>query len=320
MTPEKVIEGKNVEQALKLAAEKYKLPVGKIKYEVISYGSTGIFGLVGAKKAKIKIILPNEEKIGKKEFPKREEKAAEQKPLVVEASQTDAEVPVPGEPTGHHEESTEETDASAVYVGTVDAEAAIDAGKIALQKILDMITTDATIGVEEKEETVIFNIIGGKSAVIIGKRGQTLEAIQYIIEKIVNRGSEKRIRLQIDVQGYLKNRRSNLEEMATRLAEKALRIGKPVTVGEMNVHDRKIVHMALKDHKSVRTQSMGTGFYRKLVIFPKKNGTKKRDEEKSEKKVGRERAARNARGGAGRKEEMNVDSPDPVVPDSGSEQ
>lgn len=320
MTPEKVIEGKNVEQALKTAAEKYKLPVGKIKYEVISYGSTGIFGLVGAKKAKIKVILPNEEKVGKKESPKSAEKAPEQKPLAVDVSPKDEEVSVLAEPTGQHEVSKEEKDASVVYVGIVDAEAAIDAGKIALQKILDMITTDATIDVEEKEEGVIFNIIGGKSAVIIGKRGQTLEAIQYIIEKIVNRGIEKRIRLQIDVQGYLKNRKSNLEEMATRLADKALRIGKPVTVGEMNVHDRKIVHMALKDHKSVRTQSMGTGFYRKLVIFPKKNGTKKRVEEKREKKEGREEFARNSRRGDRRKDEANIASPDPAVPDIDSEQ
>jgi spoIIIJ-associated protein len=150
-------------------------------------------------------------------------------------------------------------------------------GKAVLLRILEMITveTNIEVEVEQEEDQVLYNVKGGKAAVLIGKRGQTLEAIQYLIEKIVNRTSEKRIRLQIDVQGYLKNRKENLEQLAARLAEKAQRIGKPVTVGEMNVHDRKIVHMALKDHRHVRTQSMGSGFYRKLMIFPKKNGSKK---------------------------------------------
>ncbi|MDX9785680.1 MAG: RNA-binding cell elongation regulator Jag/EloR [Desulfobacterales bacterium] len=277
MMAEKVIEGKNVEQALKIAAEKYKLPIGKIRYEVISYGSTGIFGLVGAKKAKIKISLPEE---------KRSRKEAEKSPVTeAETPPVSIQQPVKREIQEERTTSIEQETLSEEIKTTINSrsnqssEEAIEAGKAALQKILDMITTEASIEVEESDERVLFNVIGGKSAVVIGKRGQTLEAIQYIIEKIINRSSEKRIRLQIDVQGYLKNRKANLEEMAARLAEKAVRVGKPVTVGEMNVHDRKIVHMALKDHKDVRTQSMGSGFYRKLMIFPKKNGGKKREEQ-----------------------------------------
>jgi spoIIIJ-associated protein len=273
MTVEKLIEAKNVEEALKKASEKYKIPIGKIRHEVISYGSTGIFGLVGVKKAKIKVLLP-EEKPAKKEVEKPEvkpeEEAAPAKDIVEETVQ---------EPTGvaAEEKLAEKTTRSA------PEQNAIELGKQALQRIIDSITTDATLEVTEEADAVRFNITGGKAAVLIGKRGQTLEAMQYIVEKIINRTSESRVRIQIDVEGYLENRRSNLEELAARLAQKVQRVGKPATAGEMNVQDRKIIHMALKDHPHVRTQSLGRGLYRKLMIFPKKNGGKKKEAPPNEK-------------------------------------
>ncbi|MFH0730837.1 MAG: RNA-binding cell elongation regulator Jag/EloR [Pseudomonadota bacterium] len=306
MAPEKTIEGKNVEEAVKIASETLNISVESLKYEVITYGSTGIFGLVGVKKAKIRVHLPEEKPENKEEIeevvpapanrsPKKylekktgvkgkpkatKEKAALRVPMR-EGSKERAEN---RETSTSGEEKIEEIKTVAEKVPPVlpeelkvFADNPVALGKAVLLRILEMITveTDIEVEVEQDEDQVLYNVKGGKAAVLIGKRGQTLEAIQYLIEKIVNRISEKRVRLQIDVQGYLKNRKENLEQLATRLAEKAQRIGKPVTVGEMNVHDRKIVHMALKDHRHVRTQSMGSGFYRKLMIFPKKNGTKK---------------------------------------------
>jgi spoIIIJ-associated protein len=285
MTVEKLIEAKNVEQALKKAAEKYKIPVGKIKHEVVSYGSTGIFGLVGVKKAKIKIFLPDEKpakKDAEKPAPKREEKPApkrEEKQIPSrEAQEETVQDETVQDETVQEEAVAEEKEASVEMVAEGGSEEnAIELGKLALQRIIDSITSDATLAVTLEEDQVLFNITGGKAAVLIGKRGQTLEAMQYLVEKIINRSSENRIRIQIDVQGYLQNRRSNLEELAARLAQKVQRGGKPVTAGEMNVQDRKIIHLALKDHPNVRTQSVGSGLYRKLMIFPKKNGGKKKD-------------------------------------------
>jgi spoIIIJ-associated protein len=312
MVPEKVIEGKNVEEAVKIASDAFNIPVEKLKYDVITYGSTGIFGLVGVKKAKIRVNLP-EERPAKKEAKKETEsvpnrtesvpnrsakKHQEKKPggrgrakMPVEKStqrtpmkRENKEEASPASPARCEETELLKAEITGEKTAPVlpdelkaYADDPVALGKAVLLRILEMITveTDIAVDVEQDEDGVLFNVKGGKAAVLIGKRGQTLEAIQYLIEKIVNRISEKRIRLQIDVQGYLKNRKENLEQLANRLAEKAHRIGKPVTVGEMNVHDRKIVHMALKDHRHVRTQSMGNGFYRKLMIFPKKSGPKK---------------------------------------------
>ena len=81
----------------------------------------------------------------------------------------------------------------------------------------------------------------------------------------------------MDVEGYLEKRRISLEKTAARLAEKVKRTGKPATLGQMNSHDRRIVHIALKNDSLVRTQSIGEGIVRKLVIFPKKNSSRKKN-------------------------------------------
>ncbi len=250
-------EDKNVKAAVNKAAKALKVPEKNLKYEVITYGSTGIFGLVGAKKAKIKVILQKDEAPPEKSQNNYKDSVLSEKTAPIEEEKVSS-IPV-----------LQETEIAS-------RKEAVDAGRRVLQKILDKITDDATIKIEESSEAVLYNVEGGNAAVLIGKRGQTLEAIQYIVERTVNKHSEKRIRLQIDVAGYLENRKVNLEQRAHRLAEKVKRIGKPVTVGEMNVYDRKIVHITLKENKYVRTQSMGNGFYRKLVIFPKKGGPRKR--------------------------------------------
>ena len=143
--------------------------------------------------------------------------------------------------------------------------------------MVDFITTGASITVKNNGDRIKYHVTGGNTGVLIGKRGQTLEAMQYLVDKIVSKKFEKRFRLQIDVEDYLRNRRTNLENMAKRMGEKAKRTGKPMSFGQMSAHDRRIVHITLKEDKGVRTQSMGDGYYRKLVIFPKKrNGRRKK--------------------------------------------
>jgi len=86
---------------------------------------------------------------------------------------------------------------------------------------------------------------------------------------------EKR-RVQIDVEGYLEAKRDRLQKLAERLSIKVKLSGKPVTAGQMNSHDRRIIHLALKEDTDVRTQSVGDGLYRKLMIFPGKSFQRKR--------------------------------------------
>lgn len=259
MSPSLEFEDKNVEMAVKKACEKLKIPKEKLKHDVISYGSTGIFGLVGTKKARIRVILPKTSQEIKIEDSNTKKQKADSLDQTVKNGdfQTDVE-------SDDIDISPSEDDPKEI-------------GREALQRIIDLITTDATISIREKSNRFVFNVKGGNSAILIGKRGQTLEAIQYIIEKIVNKKRKERVGIQVDVEGYLEKRRISLEKTAFRLAEKVKRTGKPATIGQMNSHDRRIVHIALKDDKTVRTQSMGEGILRKLVIFPKKNSYRKKN-------------------------------------------
>lgn len=282
-------EGKDIENAAQKASKKFKIPKASLKYDVISYGSSGIFGLVGTKKAKIRVAVPEKTApTGKnpRHRPMKEASSVKSQPEPLE-NETPVAEPQPVPPENETpvvepqpelpeielpqvEPQLEETTAEADEY----SEEAVTMGKNVLQRIIDHIAEGATFTVEQNSGRVLFNIKNENAAILIGKRGQTLEAIQYLVEKAINRQNKTRIRVQVDIEGYLENRKNQLMQMAERLAQKAKKTGKPTTVGQMNAHDRRIVHLALKSDSGVRTQSMGDGFYRKLVIFPKKNAPK----------------------------------------------
>ena len=255
------LEAKNVEQAVKLACDKLEIPPEKLKYDVISYGSTGIFGFVKTKKAKIRVLLT-------------EEKA--------ETHKTDETRTGEGVLTNPAEIKTRVKDLIEQALNGNEPEAApgsdknIVAGEHVLQRIVDNISSGAVVTVEKSPERVLYKVTGGNSGILIGKHAQTIDAMQALVEKIVNKKNTARLRVQVDIDGYLESRKKNLIRQAESLASKCKQIRRPVTVGRMNAHDRRIVHLALKDDKSVRTRSTGNGFLRKLVIYPDNASTRRR--------------------------------------------
>lgn len=249
MTQDLEFEGKSVELAAENASNELKIKREDLKFDVLSYGSTGIFGLVGTKKARIRVNLP--EGFGSEKQRAFNSEMLE-KELDIDFSILDGDKTAPSD---GEKAAPSET---------------LDFCRDVLQRIIDTITTDATVNVITENDHILFDVKGGNAAVLIGKKGQTLEAMQYLLEKIANKKSSERIRVQVDVEGYLKTRRTNLERLASRLSEKAVRTGKPMTIGQMNAHDRRIIHLTLKDAPGVRTQSLGNGAYRKLMIIPRK--------------------------------------------------
>ena len=264
MTTSFELEGKTVEKALEKASEKFDIPKDQLQYDILSYGSSGIFGLAGTKKARIRVKLAeaSSQSVSEAdEHHKEDQKSSE----------------VADEPVMASEEASDGETSGEQQLYTF-SENPLDLGRSVLQRIIDAITTEAKISVDEDSDRILFNVVGGNAAILIGKRGQTLEAIQSLVDKIVNKHNHNndRIRIQVDIEGYLETRRGNLERMAVRLAEKSKRIGKPISLGQMNAHDRRIVHLALKGDPDVETKSRGEGHLRKLVIFPKKRNYSKR--------------------------------------------
>ena len=264
MSPCIEFEAKNVKKAVQLACEQLKIEKEKLHYEVLSYGSTGIFGLVGSKKAKIK-VTPNQ-------HPPHSDSAAKPETRELVAEESSPSAPGPLDPEGQETEVL--TTPSPLYES--DDDDPVTLGETFLQEVLDTIATDITIASQRNSDEILFDIKAGNPAVLIGKKGQTLEAIQYLCEKIINKGRKERIRVRVDVENYMNNRREYLEKTAGRLAQKTKRNGKPSTLGQLNPHDRRIVHIALKDDHSVRTMSIGEGFLRKLMIYPRKKNNRNR--------------------------------------------
>ena len=253
-------EDKNVDKAVKKACKELNITRGELRYDVLSFGSSGIFGFAGAKKARIRVALPEKERHSVAEKVKAQSANRNQE---VETSDDGSAVEYP---------ALEKKDVGDQQPYGLP-ENSLDLGRSVLQHIVEYIDPEAKISAEESSERILLNVDGGNPAVLIGKKGQTLEAIQSIVEKIVNRhhNDHDKIRVQVDVGGYLETRKTNLEKLAARMAEKSKRIRKPISMGHMSAYDRRIVHMALKDDPDVRTKSKGEGYLRKLTIFPKKN-------------------------------------------------
>ncbi len=141
--------------------------------------------------------------------------------------------------------------------------------------MVDLITEDAHVEAITEENKLTLQISGGNTGILIGRKGQTLDAMQFLADKIINRESEARVRVKVDIEGYMETRKANLKHLALKMAEKAKKTGRPATINQMSAQDRRIVHLALKEDDQVRTQSMGDGYYRRLVIFPKKRNAYK---------------------------------------------
>ena len=255
-------EGRTVEKAIDAALKELDIPREELDYNVVSKGSQGLFGLFGVKKAKISVVPK-----------KRARQERVVKSLVDEAfgvPEPKEEVPRPAEEQEGEDRTYEYTE-RLFEEGFFKGLSPADAGVEILKEIASFISEESQIAYLVEGDILTYNVTGGNAAVMIGKKGQTLEAIQYLLDKIINKHSIDRVRVQVDIEGYLDLRKEKLRQHAQRMADKVKKTGKPHTIGHMSSHDRRIIHLTLKDDRGVRTQSMGEGYYRRLVIFPKRN-------------------------------------------------
>ncbi|WP_462268420.1 RNA-binding cell elongation regulator Jag/EloR [Desulfobacter sp.] len=310
--------GKNVDSAVAAACRQLDIPQKELKYNVISTGTTGIFGIVGRKEARIRVTVPakktqqsEEDKEGilsivDEAFGQSKPKPTPEQAASAPQRQKPAPKPMPVKEKEPKEEVPERLDKEAQIAeneskpededtGRWDArpapraerpsqeeqlpepvsQASIDLGVKTVQKMADLITEDAYVEAIAQENKLTLQIKGGNTGILIGRKGQTLDAMQFLTDKIINRQSESRVRVKVDIEGYMETRKANLKHLALKMAEKAKKTGRPATINQMSAQDRRIVHLALKDDAQVRTQSMGDGYYRRLVIFPKKRNAYK---------------------------------------------
>jgi spoIIIJ-associated protein len=151
-----------------------------------------------------------------------------------------------------------------------EAEGNARKAKDVLENILQRFGAEARIEVGEDDECVTLNIKGDGSGILIGRKGQTLDAFQYVVNKIIHRSPNFKKQIIIDTEGYRQRRKETLIDLAKRLGEKAKTKDVPVSTNPLNPFERRIIHLALQDDAELATKSKGEGIYRRVVIFPKK--------------------------------------------------
>ena len=147
-----------------------------------------------------------------------------------------------------------------------DAGDGLQAAKQFLEQVLASMKLDVTMEQTEEDGHIMFRMQGEGLGVLIGKHGQTLDALQYLVNLVANKETKERLRIVLDVEDYRKRREETLTALARRIASQVKRSGEKVVLEPMNPHERKAIHMALQNDRRIATCSEGEEPYRKVVI------------------------------------------------------
>ena len=149
---------------------------------------------------------------------------------------------------------------------------AADAAKDFLKEVFDAMNMVVVIDAKYDEENrnLTIDLSGDEMGVLIGKRGQTLDSLQYLVSLVVNKETEDYIRVKVDTEDYRKRRKETLENLAKNIAYKVKRTKRPVSLEPMNPYERRIIHSALQNDKYVTTHSEGEEPFRRVVVTLKK--------------------------------------------------
>lgn len=293
------VSAKTVEDAVLEAAIRLGTTRDKVDYEVITAGSSGFLG-IGSKKAVIRARQKTDEEIetaakadqelgkildrvneksvnasaetknevkqeAKKEKPVKERPQPEKTKKAQEKSQDTEKKEAPAS------EKNEEAEKPAEEAKKVSAPAKpINTEEVRefLNKVFDAMNMKVQIEIEQKPEDheVIIDLEGDDMGILIGKRGQTLDSLQYLTSLVVNKGSDDYIRVKVDTENYRERRKATLENLARNIAQKVKRTRKPVSLEPMNPYERRVIHSALQNDKFVSTHSEGEEPYRRVVV------------------------------------------------------
>ncbi len=244
-------EGKTIDEAIDKACDEWHVSRDKLNIEIIADGTAGFLGILGKKQAKIKAaVLSLAEPLDSPPAgtPARPSKPApDRKKPAVPAETADQ--------MGTRHEADENT---ALLAKTI------------VEGILTRMNIDVPVTIRETADQIILNIEGNGSGLLIGRRGQNLDALQYIVNKSVHKSPNGRKMIVVDTESYRQRREETLTALAAKIGEKVKKTKKAVTLNYLNAHNRRIIHLALQDETGITTKSRGEGEYRKLIIVPVK--------------------------------------------------
>ncbi|MFN2292640.1 MAG: RNA-binding cell elongation regulator Jag/EloR [Anaerolineae bacterium] len=250
-----VASGKTVDEAIRNGLQMLGVRRNEVDVEIITEGSRGVLGF-GAENARVRLLVKAPPK------PEPVKRAPAEPPKQEAPSPSPSPTPAPAaEPEVEGEEPTAEA-----------------VGLEVLSEVLRLMGIRATVETqlgseladEDEEPPVVLNITGEDLGILIGRRGETLRALQYLVRLMVSHRLKHWTNLVVDVENYLIRRRRSLESLANRMAEQAVRTGRIQALEPMPAYERRLVHIALRKNPKVTTQSIGEGERRKVTVVPKK--------------------------------------------------
>lgn len=268
--------GKTVEEATETGLAALGLKRSQVEIEILSRGSRGLLGF-GAEDARVRIvpILSASQDVATKRDAPAPEQPKPVKPAKPAAPKREETQPTPPKAAPRSPAprpaltATEAAALSDEQVGAIAAEL--------LQGMLDRMDMRAQVQVVEyrgvldadQDPPLVLNIEGEDLGILIGRRAETLGALQYLTRLMVNHRAHRWINLVVDVESYKARREEQLVRLAERMAERVVSTGRAVALEAMPPRERRIVHITLRNHPQVTTQSVGEGEQRKVTIIPR---------------------------------------------------
>lgn len=252
--------GTDVEEAVKLALIDLKLERDEVEVTVLEEPSKGFFG-IGSKLAKVRVEAKKKEVVPEPEV--KTECASEPEPMETKEDRR------PEQRKKEKKEKKKRERRKPVIPREPEEELTVVEDHPALAFLKETtekmgLTLDITAKIGDN--SVYVDMKGRDSGTVIGKRGQTLDAIQYLTSLVVNKENEKYIRVVVDAENYRAKREKTLEQLANRLADKVVRTKKSVRLEPMNPYERKVIHATLQSNPNVTTKSEGEEPYRRVII------------------------------------------------------
>ena len=261
---------KTMEEAVTQGLEKLGVSFADVKIDILDEGSKGFLGILGGKPVVVRLTVREDAEGGEDVLSsvglEEAVKEPEQKPARKRAPKAKAEKPAaeakPAAPKAEKPASAPEA-----AQPPADAEAPEGRAFTFLTDVTRLMGVEVTINARRDEEgNVRVDMFGDTLGILIGRRGETLDALQYLTSLYVNKGSEDYIRVTLDTENYRAKREEALRRLANRMANRAVKTGRKVVMEPMNPYERRILHSALQQNDAVTTHSEGEEPNRHVVI------------------------------------------------------
>lgn len=254
------VSAKNLSDAITEACQKLSVTSDRLYYEVIEEGSSGFLG-IGYKPAVIKAAIKEEVE---KEQASKEKEVKEKE---VKEKEVSVKSEAPKESKIVETTNKEKTSSSPVSDGSLEKRA-----EVFLKDVFQAMDMSVSVSVkyDAVDKSMDIDLSGDQMGILIGKRGQTLDSLQYLVSLVVNKDSDDYIRVKVDTENYRERRKETLENLAKNMAYKVKRTKRPLSLEPMNPYERRIIHSALQDDKYVTTHSEGDEPFRRVVVTLKR--------------------------------------------------